>query len=38
MTVRRASDINAYDLLAPDRLLFTQSAFNGVLKALSHED
>ncbi len=35
LTVRRAVDINAYDLLEPDRLLFTQAAFEQVLQAFS---
>jgi ribosomal protein L4 len=32
--VRRAADLNAYDLLQPDRLVFTQAAFNRVLEAI----
>jgi large subunit ribosomal protein L4 len=35
VTVRRAADLNAYDLLQPDRLLFTQAAFNRVIEALN---
>ncbi len=34
VTVRRAADVNAYDLLQPDRLVFTQAAFNRVFEAL----
>ncbi len=34
VTVRRAADLNAYDLLQSDRLLFTQAAFNHVIEAL----
>ena len=35
VTVRRAADLNAYDLLQSDRLLFTQAAFNHVIEALN---
>lgn len=34
VTVRRAADVNAYDLLHPDRLVFTQAAFKRVFEAL----
>jgi large subunit ribosomal protein L4 len=34
VTVRRAADVNAYDLLQPDRLVFTQAAFKRVFEAL----
>ncbi len=32
--VRRAADVNAYDLLGPDRVLFTQAAFEQILETL----
>ena len=32
--IRRAADINAYDLLEPDRVFFTQAAFRQVLEAV----
>ena len=32
--VRRAADVNAFDLLQPDRVLFTQTAFQKVIEAL----
>ena len=32
--VRRAADINAFDLLQPDKVLFTQAAFQSVIEAL----
>jgi large subunit ribosomal protein L4 len=34
VTIRRAPDLNAYDLLQPSRLIFTQAAFERVLEAL----
>jgi large subunit ribosomal protein L4 len=34
VTIRRALDVNAYDLLQPNRLVFTQAAFQSVLEAL----
>ena len=34
LAIRRAADINAYDLLEPDRVLFTQEAFRRVLEML----
>ncbi len=34
VTVRRAADVNAYDLLKAERLLFTQTAFDRVMEAL----
>ena len=34
LSVRRAADLNAYDLLVPDRVVFTQAAFKRVLEAL----
>lgn len=34
VTVKRAGEVNAYDLLQSDRLLFTQAAFNRVIEAL----
>ena len=34
LAIRRAADINAYDLLAPDRVLFTQEAFRRVIETL----
>jgi len=34
LAVRRARDINAYDLLEPDRVLFTEEAFGRALEAL----
>lgn len=34
LSVRRAADVNAYDLLEPDRVLFTQAAFQHILEAL----
>ena len=34
LTMRRAADINAYDLLKSDHVLFTQTAFQRVLEAL----
>jgi large subunit ribosomal protein L4 len=34
VTVRRAGDVNAYDLLNADRLLFTKAAFDRVMEAL----
>jgi len=35
LTLRRAADLNAYDLLKPDSVLFTQAAFQSVLEALA---
>ena len=35
LTVRRAEDLNAYDLLQPDRVLFTMAAFGKVMEALT---
>ena len=29
VTIRRALDVNAYDILQPKRLIFTQSAFQS---------
>lgn len=34
VSVRRAADLNALELLQPERLIFTQTAFNRVLEAL----
>ena len=34
VTVRRAADLNAYDLLESDRLVFTKAAFDRVMEAL----
>lgn len=34
LNVRRASDVNALDLLEPDRLIFTRAAFDRVMEAL----
>jgi len=34
LAVQRAADINAYDLLKPDHVLFTRTAFQRVLEAL----
>ena len=34
LSVRRAADLNAYDLLAPDHVLFTRTAFERVVEAL----
>jgi large subunit ribosomal protein L4 len=34
VTVRRAADLNALDLLGPDRLVFTKAAFDRVMEAL----
>ena len=34
VTVRRVVDINAYDLMAPDRVVFTRAAFQAALEAL----
>ena len=34
LKMRRATDVNAYDLLEPDRVLFTHAAFQRVLEAL----
>ena len=34
VAVRRASDLNAYEFLQPDRLIFTRAAFTRVLEAL----
>jgi large subunit ribosomal protein L4 len=34
VTIRRAPDINAYDLLQPGRLIFTRTAFQRVVEAL----
>jgi len=34
LKVKRAADVNAYDLLEPDRVLFTHAAFQRVLEAL----
>lgn len=33
VTVRRVADLNAYDLLQPDRLVFTQAALQRALEA-----
>jgi large subunit ribosomal protein L4 len=35
LTVRRAADVNAYDLMAPDRVLFTAAAFEQVLQSVT---
>ena len=35
LNVRRAQDLNAYDLLNSDRVLFTQAAFNQVMETLA---
>jgi len=35
LNVRRAQDINAYDLLNSDRVLFTQAAFDKVMETLA---
>jgi len=35
LTVRRAQDVNAYELMAPDGVIFTQAAFDAVLEALA---
>jgi large subunit ribosomal protein L4 len=34
VTIRRALDVNAYDILQPNRLIFTQTAFQRVIEAL----
>ena len=34
LKVKRAADVNAYDLLEPDRVLFTHAAFQRILEAL----
>ena len=34
VTIRRAMDVNAYDILQPKRLIFTQTAFQRVIEAL----
>jgi hypothetical protein len=31
--VRRAEDVNAYDLLLPDRVVFTRPALDAFMKA-----
>ena len=35
LTVRRVTDLNAYDLMAPNKVIFTQKAFETALEALS---
>lgn len=35
LTVRRTADLNAYDLLEPDRLVFTRAAFDALMEALA---
>ena len=35
LTVQRAADVNAYELMAPDGVIFTQASFEAVLEALA---
>ena len=35
LTVKCVTDVNAYDLMAPDKVVFTQKAFESALEALS---